>query len=106
MDKNCSQTPREDSKLIASGSDGFSTEACASQKTIGRIARDTRCSDYRSYALGNNGELSDNFYLVIGDNGGCDGGCGGCCGWQLPASFWSSVGEWKENGNDHITIGL
>ena len=31
---------------------------------------------------GNGGKLSDNYYLVIGDNGGCDGGCDGCCGWQ------------------------
>lgn len=31
---------------------------------------------------GNPGKKSDNYYLVIGDNGGCAGGCNGCCGWQ------------------------
>eukprot|EP00930_Biecheleria_cincta_P017348 TRINITY_DN1381_c0_g1_i3.p1 TRINITY_DN1381_c0_g1~~TRINITY_DN1381_c0_g1_i3.p1 ORF type:complete len:575 (+),score=66.33 TRINITY_DN1381_c0_g1_i3:93-1727(+) len=32
---------------------------------------------------GNTGKLSDNFYLVIGDNGGCAGGCGDCCSTQF-----------------------
>lgn len=31
---------------------------------------------------GNPGSKSDNYYLVIGDNGGCAGGCEGCCEWQ------------------------
>jgi len=31
---------------------------------------------------GNPGKKSDNYYLVIGDNGGCAGGCDGCGGWQ------------------------
>jgi len=31
---------------------------------------------------GNPGSKSDNYYLVVGDNGGCAGGCEGCCEWQ------------------------
>jgi len=31
---------------------------------------------------GNSGSVSDNFYLVIGDQGGADGGCPHCGGWQ------------------------
>mmetsp|Transcript_32324 Transcript_32324/g.58681 ORF Transcript_32324/g.58681 Transcript_32324/m.58681 type:complete len:563 (-) Transcript_32324:124-1812(-) len=31
---------------------------------------------------GNGGNLSDNFYLVVGDSGGCAGGCGDCCKMQ------------------------
>lgn len=30
----------------------------------------------------NGGSLEDNYYLVIGDQGGCDGGCGDCCTMQ------------------------
>ncbi|CAE7036041.1 unnamed protein product, partial [Symbiodinium sp. CCMP2456] len=40
---------------------------------------------------GNDGDLSDNYYLVIGDNGGCAGGCDGCCGWQ-----WQVANQMKE----------
>lgn len=40
---------------------------------------------------GNDGDLSDNYYLVIGDNGGCAGGCDGCCGWQ-----WQVANKMKE----------
>ncbi|CAE7876282.1 hypothetical protein AK812_SmicGene44053 [Symbiodinium microadriaticum] len=40
---------------------------------------------------GNDGELSDNYYLVIGDNGGSAGGCDGCCGWQ-----WQVANKMKE----------
>ncbi|CAJ1364598.1 unnamed protein product [Effrenium voratum] len=32
---------------------------------------------------GNPGSISDNYYLVIGDGGGCDGGCDGCCDYQM-----------------------
>jgi hypothetical protein len=31
---------------------------------------------------GNAGELADNYYLVISDQGGCDGGCRACCSTQ------------------------
>ncbi|CAE7610816.1 unnamed protein product, partial [Symbiodinium natans] len=44
---------------------------------------------------GNDGELSDNYYLVIGDNGGCAGGCDGCCGWQ-----WQVADQMKKYVQD------
>lgn len=40
---------------------------------------------------GNDGELSDNFYLVVGDTGGCAGGCEHCCSTQ-----WSVASKMQE----------
>jgi len=54
---------------------------------------------------GNGGNISDNFYLVIGDSGGCDGGCSGCCGWQQQvASKMNAYVKQRKQRNPNSTL--
>lgn len=54
---------------------------------------------------GNPGKLSDNYYLVIGDNGGCAGGCDGCCDWQKQvAARMKAYVDNRKNENTNSTL--
>lgn len=54
---------------------------------------------------GNPGSVSDNYYLVISDAGGCSGGCGGCCDTQkrVAAKMKEYVADRKAS-NPHSTL--